>query len=142
MKTYLCGIDPDIFFSGFSIKLKGARELLVVTTLPFYDVIDNIGKLSIGNKLIVYLDAGWLNKKSNFHSAQGAAVREKIASNVGANAQVGKLFADYCLMVDVEHYLIRPTKSKMNAEFFKKATGWQGVTNSEMRDSAALIIGR
>ncbi|MFI8143190.1 hypothetical protein ACFMJ0_23395, partial [Acinetobacter baumannii] len=37
--------------------------------------------------------------------------------------------------------LVKPTKSKLNAEQFNKVTGWQGRTNQEQRDAGMLIWG-
>jgi hypothetical protein len=102
-----------------------------------FEVIETIGLYSHSR---IYIEAGWLNKKSNYHPAQGPKVREAIARNVGENHAVGKLLVEYCEHEGVEFEAVKPYASKIDSKTFKRISGWQGRTNQEKRDAAMLVI--
>jgi len=91
----------------------------------------------------VVVEAGWLNKKSNFHGRanQTKAVGEKIAKAVGANHQIGKLIIEYCNKNKIKVSQVRPKVKKLNSEEFRLFTGYKKRTNPEHRDSAMLVFG-
>jgi len=135
------GIDPDIGLSGYAIMAGGVFE--DIRTLKFFEVCDEIKVTeqicrSIGNSLVVYIEAGWLHKKSNWHGGRGA-VAQKIAKNVGTNHAVGKLFVAFCEHYGIKHEEVLP-KGKVDAKTFWSITGWKPRTNQEQRDAAMLIF--
>jgi len=140
-KIYL-GIDPDVAKSGVAIWNSGEKEFVGLSTLKFFDLTTAI-QFYKNNQLVVVIEAGWLNKKSNFHGRKGQskAVGEKIAKAVGANHQVGKLLIEFCQSVNVDYVEVRPANKKIDAAGFKKITGYEGRTNSEVRDAAMLVFG-
>lgn len=138
------GIDPDVDKSGFAVWCSKSKALKELKVSRFFELIYEIDSIiSEGFEVVVCIEAGWLIKKSNFHSRKGQtkAVGEKIAKAVGANHQVGKLIAEYCDNKKIAFGLIKP-QGKKNADEFKKITGYVKRTNSEMRDSAMLVFGR
>jgi hypothetical protein len=140
-KTFLVGIDPDVERCGFAIKDKETDIIIEVKALHFFDVINRINKLKQEGQVIVYVDAGWLHSKSNWHEAQGKRA-EKIAKNVGNCHQVGKLLCEYFRRKGLKYYAIKPVTSKIDGKAFDRLKVWKGRTNQDMRDAVGLILGR
>ncbi|HFD2140523.1 TPA: hypothetical protein ACF2EA_000235 [Acinetobacter baumannii] len=135
----IIGIDPDLDKSGVAVLKDG---LLRLDNMRFYDLTQyfEVNKDQIKK---VVIEAGWLNKKSNLHGRIGQSKRagERIAKNVGENHATGKLLVEMAESLGLAVLLVKPTKSKLNAEQFNKITGWQGRTNQEQRDAGMLIWG-
>lgn len=140
------GIDPDVDKSG--VAVWNGKQITSLSTMEFFDVISMLQSQRMhtevtDNRCIIYIEGGWLNQPSNFHSKEtGSRRREKIAKNVGANHQIGKLFVEYCKRIGLDYVVLRPEQRKWDCETFKKITGWEGRTNSETRDAARLVFGR
>ncbi len=131
------GIDPDIKESGVAVGVDGRIDNLYV--MKFWDLIDFLDK---NLEATIVIEAGWLNKTANYHATQNKFTAAKIGANVGANWQIGKLLEEYCLYMERNYLLVRPTRSKTDAKEFQLYTGWKKRTNSEQRDAAMLIVGR
>lgn len=142
-KIYV-GIDPDVSKSGVAVwdVLKKNLEL---DNLKFFDLFQNLVYLknNFGERLIVIIEAGWLNK-SNWHAVKcgNSAINAQIGQRTGANHEAGKKIAEMCEYLCLPYELVKPTKSKVNAEYFKKVTGVIGRTNQEQRDAGMLVYGR
>lgn len=139
----IVGIDPDLDKSG--VALLGDNGLQLIN-LTFFDLCS---VLEIERKKIkkVYVEAGWLNKKSNFHNIdknmpiyKRLAICEKVAKNVGENHATGKLIVEMAKGIGLEVVLVKPTSKKLDQNQFKKITGYGKRTNQEQRDAAMLII--
>lgn len=140
------GIDPDLVKSGACLIKQEIFEEQKVTdlkNLEFFDLIamlDHAKKFADENKdkvksLTVFLEAGWLNKKSNYHSAFNKEIAGRIGKNVGENHAIGKLIEQYCKRENIDYKLVKPTSKKWDAQLFKKITKWDKRTNSEQRDA-------
>jgi hypothetical protein len=159
----LIGVDPDVTASGYaSLEInkfevdcgipnswQTTRELKI-HKLKFFEMFDSLNTL---HKLIytfrgqytakVYIEAGWLNTKSNWHgSGKGENVASRIGTKVGANHQVGKLIAEMCEYLGLEYELVQPKTAKMGAILFRKVTKYKGKLDQDMIDAALLIWGR
>ena len=134
------GIDPDIDKSGLCVYDRYADDKMQLFTASFFDVLQTIEEWNSRRRTIVKLEAGWLNKKSNWHGGK-SNVAQKIAKNVGENHAVGKLIEVYCIRNNYQCHLITPKKHKVNAEQFKRLTGYDKRTNQEVRDAAMLVYG-
>ncbi|MGA6877478.1 hypothetical protein [Acinetobacter sp. AND/436] len=137
MTDLIIGIDPDLEKSGVAVLKDGS---LRVCNMSFYDLSQyfEVNKSEIKK---VVIEAGWLNKKSNFRFGHSKSAGEKIAKNVGENHATGKLLAEMAKECGLAVVLVKPTRTKLKAEDFNRITGWQGRTNQEQRDAAMLIIG-
>lgn len=134
----IIGIDPDLTKSGVAI-LSPSLEL---KNLTFAEIVNLFSSQQENIKKVV-IEAGWLNKKANMHGApkQRKSVGEQIARRVGLNHATGMHLADMAESLGLKVVLIRPTRSKKNAEDFKRITGWTGRSNQETRDAAMLVWG-
>jgi hypothetical protein len=150
MKKYdrIVGIDPDVDKSGVA-ELKTDNRYLNVASLIFPQLIDYLIDLKSFVKerdesVIVVVEAGWLNTISNYHTAAGRR-GQRIAKNVGANHQVGKIIVEMCERHDIPVEIVKPLKKmwkgkngKITHEELAAFTGLFGMTNQEGRDAALI----
>jgi DUF1009 family protein len=136
----IIGIDPDIEKSGVAYSVD-YNTRLEMNTLSFVDTLSFIKQHKHAIKC-VYIEAGWLNKKSNWHKAQNMSVASRIGANVGQNQAAGKLLQQCIEAEGIKVVTVRPTAKKLTAEDFEKITKIKTRTNQEMRDAAMLIFGR
>lgn len=155
MINYRIGIDADVDKSGFAvIRIEPFKKSQIVQliTLDLFDLcymlksLHEIYKEADKVEYMVYIEAGWLNNLVNHHSKyfdkklkkwveKNVGAREKTSINVGANLEIGKQIEKFCKKNDIKYKLYKPTSSKWDAKRFKMITGWEGRTNSEMRDA-------
>ena len=140
MTKVIIGIDPDLNKSGVAVAVGG-----VISKLWCLDIVELFKYLDENKGEIkrVYLEAGWLNKKSSWHAAPNAASREKTAYKVGQNHAVGLKIEDMLKHTEIDYELIRPTEAKRNHDEFCILTKWDKriLTNPEKRDAGMLIVG-
>lgn len=141
-KQLRIGIDPDLDKSGYCLiesEPFGKQRITVLSTLPFWELIETIEKvnrfITTDETLMIFIEAGWLNKVSNYHGAVNKSVAGRIGKNVGENHAVGKLLEQYCKACNIPYKLVKPESKKWDAELFKKITGWKNRTNQEHRDA-------
>jgi sulfur carrier protein ThiS len=138
MKTFI-GIDPDVTKSGVAYKNGKTVELY---NYSFFDLFDYLKSLKLSHeKIIVYIECGFLNK-SNWHTTNGSsAINAQIGQRTGANHETAKKIVEMCVYLELKYFEIKPTKSKVNADFFKQITKIDKRTNQEQRDAYMLIHG-
>ena len=136
-KTFI-GIDPDVNKSG--VAYKNGKDV-VLKNLKFFDLFDYLKDLVLSEEnLEVYIECGFLNK-SNWHAVNGSnAINANIGQRTGANHETAKKIVEMCEYLKIKHFKIKPTRSKVNAEFFKQITKLDLRTNQETRDAYMLIF--
>jgi hypothetical protein len=144
----IIAIDPDVDKSGVA-DLSPLHRILDVASLSFPQLIDYLQtrkKVSATAKttLLVVVEAGWINKISNYHTAAGRR-GQRIAKNVGANSQVGKMIVEMCEYYAIPVTIVKPLKKcwkgkhgKITREELEYFTGLTGQNNQEERDAALL----
>jgi hypothetical protein len=137
MSNLIIGIDPDLEKSGVATMEVKKLEL---SCMAFPDLMDYLITFKPNIKKIV-IEAGWLNKKSNWHGAKSVELAARIGKNVGENHATGKLIAQMCESMGFVVELVKPTSAKVNADYFKRITDYVGRTNQEVRDAAMLVWG-
>lgn len=147
------GIDPDVEKSGYAIVLDG--EVDSVHTMKAAELLEEL-KETINNthpydKLVIVIEAGWLNS-SNWHigaycNAHRAA---KIGESVGRCHEVGKIIHEWCehhakYHDNVKVLAVKPLRkrwrgkdNKITAEELQHITGYTQRTNQEGRDACLL----
>jgi hypothetical protein len=138
-KDLYIGIDPDLDRSGVAIWAGNDREL-VLKNLTFWQLCDFLREHK-ERIVVVRVEAGWLNLKSNFHNRYGQTKRmgEAIARNVGENHAVGKLICQMCIYLELLYEEVQPKAHKTDKQLFRAITGYGGRTNQETRDATMLI---
>jgi len=143
MSKIFIGIDPDVDKSGVACWRQSDKKLFVFL-LPFFGLYKQLETISNNKQeAIVFIEAGWLNKKSNFHGRIGQSknVGERIAKNVGANHETGRKIVEMCEYLNLPYELVVPKKAKTTPEYFKQLTKIE-TRNQEMIDASMLVFGR
>lgn len=137
----LIGIDPDTEKSGVATKI--GREL-ILQNLTFFQLFEMLLFYETEEpKPIIYIECGFLNQ-SNWHKKtnSSASINAKIGERTGANFEVAKKICEMCEYLGLEYMKVKPTRSKVNADFFKQITGIEKRTNQEQRDAFMLIFNK
>ena len=110
------GIDPDAIKSGFAVLDRRERDNVQInaTALPFPVLLANIGMIlgtcsRENKKMCVVVEAGWMERKSNFHGAQGHRA-EKIAKDVGRNHETGRKIIEMLDYQGIDNIAVHPLK--------------------------------
>lgn len=141
MKQIIIGIDPDIDKSGVA-ALDHGDEYFDMWEMTFFEIFNMLQKHKERIKM-VYIEAGHLNKKSNWHKyGKGEGVAARIGKNVGSNHQVGRLLEQMCQYLSVPYTMVKPMGKKDVDEFYD-ITGIKTLKkDQDKRDAAMLIWGR
>jgi hypothetical protein len=132
----IIGIDPDFEASGVALFRGG--ELDYSGTMPFFALIEFLNN---HRDALVLIEAGWLNRKKNWHVAGwNAEKRERVAYNVGMNHTIGRLIEKFCIENAIQYQLIKPTSSKLRKEYFEQVTGIEKRTNQDERDAVMIVL--
>ena len=145
----IIAIDPDVHKSGVSYLEVSTRKL-EVSNMTFPQLLDYLQffrrecQIVKQQKVVVVVEAGWLNKVSNYHT-QASKAGQRIAKNVGSNHETGRKIVEmakhYGLEV-VEHAPLckcwRGKDGKITHDELAQFTGLKGSTNQDSRDSAIL----
>lgn len=133
--TIKIGIDPDVSASGYCIK---DENIIKYGTAKFFDLCDIINNYDVDSDVLVIIEGGWLNKRSNWHNSANAKTAQRIAKNVGANHQIGKLFVEFCEHEKIEYKIVKP-QGKKTEKFVKMLTDLD-VKNQDVRDAIMLVF--
>lgn len=148
---YVIGIDPDSEKSGVC-RLNIEARNVELSTLEFPQLIDYVKNIQngcsyMGLKLIVVVEAGWLNQShwhlSRYDSKQLAASK---GNAVGRNHQTGKLIVQMLKHNDIKVEEVRPLKKCWKGpdgkithdEIAYFIPGFPKRSNQETRDAALI----
>mgnify|MGYP001164605831 CR=1 FL=1 len=137
----IIGIDPDCELNGYA-EWDIKQKRLTVSKQSFFQIFDILHS-SKNDIALVRIEAGWHNKKSNFHSnsSQSKSVGENIAKKVGSNHETGRKLVEMCQYLDIQVEEVKPLGTKsVDAKLFKKMTGIAIRTNQDMRDAGMLVF--
>jgi len=130
----IIGIDPGVN-TGFAVAQEG--ELTSVTCMPACEAENAILIHASQRKVFVWFEDArlrtWFGSKGR-EALQGA----------GSIKRDCHRWKEWLEFHDIPHGVVAPrnNKTKLDAEQFKKITGWAGRTNEHGRDAAMLIYGR
>ncbi|MEA1228786.1 hypothetical protein ODQ17_05365 [Acinetobacter sp. IRS14] len=148
MSKVLIGVDTGVH-TGFAVafdKGKGGQlhevETLTIT-LAMNKVLELAGEYGKENLMLFIEDARlrtWFGNADARQARSGAGVREGIGS-VKRDAQI---WEQWCIEQGLKYKMIHPAanKTKTDAKYFLKLTGWAKRTNEHARDAAMLVFGR
>lgn len=132
----MIGIDPG---KNTGIAICESGKIAKLYTSDFWGAIEAIDTHPDAFIVIELPDTKhvWHNKAKT----KGAIQRTGV--NVGSVIREAQLLRDYLVRNGREHITQKPTGigKNMNADKFKRLTGWSGRTNEHMRDAAILCVG-
>ena len=150
MKNLILGIDADVDKSGIAIYSKTSKTLQY-NSLSFFDLLEYL-KTVKESVDFVKVEAGWLNKKSNFRNTKIKNVSDAISRKVGENHAVGKKIVEMCDYLGIKNKLSRPhmkrwkgREGKITHEELIKLLNPLGIeinkkTNQDVRDSILICL--
>ncbi|MDY5968636.1 MAG: hypothetical protein SPJ13_01270 [Bacteroidales bacterium] len=141
----IIGIDPDREKSGVA-RLGVKNRVIELYNMAFPELLDFIQaehrKIGTMFRLLVVVEAGWMVPSVNFHPSQGRRA-QKIAYDVGANAETGRKIVEMCRHWGIEVREQHPLKliwrkGKISADEFQQVTGFAGRCNQDARDAGLI----
>lgn len=146
---YIAAIDPDLNASGVAVWDSASKCWVLAEKVSIENIVsilDGIPK----NELIIYVEAGWMNKKSNFRKTKSWGTTEAISMKVGQNHAMGKTIVKILEAAGCTVQTFKPLRKGI----FKKSTGWtkygreyvqeqSGITkriNDEVRDAIYAVL--
>jgi hypothetical protein len=132
---FLIGIDPGVK-TGYAQYSLVSRHLVSIRTMKIHESIMNILFTCNDSKVLVRLEDA--RKRKWF----GNAGREQL-QGAGSIKRDCKILEDFLTDYNIDFELVAPknNKTKINEDYFKKLTGWQGRTSNHARDAAMLVFG-
>ena len=110
MVKTIIAVDPDVTKSGVT-ALDVTSKSLSTYAMSFPDLIDFIYSFPEKESIHIAVEAGWLNRKSNFHGYYGNR-GERIAKDVGANHETGKKIVEMCEHKGYSVSLVKPLEKR------------------------------
>lgn len=93
--SLIIGIDPDIRKSGVAI-LDTRTKALELKSLSLPNLMVELTQYQAREDILVVVEAGWVNKITNYHTGAYGRANNRIAYSVGCNHQIGKDIIDIC----------------------------------------------
>ena len=111
--SLIIGIDPDCKLSGYAEWDMKQQRLTSVAKHSFFEIF-KVLEAQRDEIALVRIEAGWLNKKSNFlvFHGQSKAAGERIAKNVGSNHETGKKLVEMANYLDLKVEEVKPLGTK------------------------------
>jgi hypothetical protein len=133
----ILGIDPGVN-NGCALFIDG--NLINLLTLSTLDLIKKMYSSSENRFNAIIIEDSRLQSHLFTDKKANTASRLKIARNVGQLDCICGIFQSLCLELGIDYIAISPKEKgkKLNADEFKKVTGWQGKSNQHERDSAMV----
>lgn len=133
MKRFVCAFDPDITASGVAVWDQKEKAWHKVIKVPIEDTLGFLSEYS-KEDLIIYVEAGYLNKKANFRRGHKFSVSEEMAMRVGQNHAVGKITVRMLRKAGYEVFEVRPLKKG----FMKNDSGWTPAGRKHLYEISGL----
>ncbi|MDX7880471.1 hypothetical protein [Acinetobacter nosocomialis] len=148
MSKVLIGIDTGVH-TGFAVAFDQGKggQLQEVESLTITQAMSKVLEFAAENgkeNLMLFIEDArlrtWFGRIDSEQKKYGAGVREGIGS-VKRDAQI---WEDWCKEQGLKYQMIHPAanKTKTDAKYFSKLTGWAKRTNEHARDAAMLVFGR
>lgn len=151
MSEFTIGIDPDLHKSGIAVWNASHAKWDLHKAIPNEDIIDTLSDIAPASKSKIYLEAGWVNKKSNFRGGNYRTAQAK-ARNVGENHAAGKMLVKMLEKAGYQVFLVRPLskgngilKSKQGSwtqhgrKWIQERSGISEKMNDDVRDAVYLV---
>ena len=148
----MIGIDPGVN-TGFAVWDAVKREFVTIGTGSFWEAIRELDKYSNpmprpgARHAAVYIEAPQMNRPTfggGYHNgANGVRTREKVSRNVGMNIRDSQLIMEYCAMIGLLYFPIKPgkyTKTKLKSDDFRSITGENRRISEHARDAAMMVF--
>ena len=131
------GIDTGKH-TGFAVWDSVTHQLVELSTLLIHQAMERVQWYSqvYGDILVIYEDA-----RQRKWYGDNARAKQQGAGSVKRDCTI---WEDFLTDLEINHRGVAPQRgaTKLNAEYFRKITGWKGRTSEHARDAAMLVFGR
>ena len=144
----LIGIDPGEH-TGMAVWDTHLGEFRQVCTLPLWEAMEEVKRWSYSCDLapapvrfaVIFEDARqrtWFAPERNQSEYRGKLM------GAGAAKRDARIWEEFLEGMHIPYQAIRPApgRTKWNADYWAKVTGWKGRTSEHARDAALLVFGR
>jgi len=131
---YYIGIDTGVN-TGFAVWDSEEKKFLLIETTMIHRAMDWVKQYSERNDTLVRFEDARLRKWF------GNAGREQL-QGAGSIKRDAKVWEDFLkdILCPCEAVAPKNNKTKLNADTFKKITGWEKQTSEHSRDAAMLVF--
>lgn len=137
---------PDLYIgidSGTTTGISGwkpaERKLVFVESMMIHRAMERVRFYkSIHYVMVLVEDA----RLATF--GRGGHIDMLKAQGAGSIKRDAAIWQDFLTDMKIPFQMVRPAKAftKLDADKFKRTTGWMGKTNNHARDSAMIVYGR
>lgn len=133
-KNYIVCIDTGVN-TGYAVFDLDKEKFITISTMKIHTAMFNVKDIQESINYVIVEDA----RLATF--GRKRAVDQLKAQGAGSIKRDAKIWEDYLNDLGIKYKMKRPKKSltKVNANDFKKITGWTGRTSQHARDAAMLI---
>lgn len=146
---YLVAIDPDLNKSGVAAWNTQTREWIIAQTVSIENILSELADLP-PVETTVYVEAGYLIKKSNLRGGNYRAAQAK-ARNVGENHATGKLICKLLRAAGYNVIEFKPlrkgafktlegTWTEIGRRYVQQQSGLSHRMNDEARDAIYTVL--
>lgn len=137
---YYIGIDTGVN-TGFAVWNSRDRKFWYIETMMIHKALEMVANWSKTYSLFIRIEDA---RKRKYIPWQKDEKRERgRREGAGSVKRDAKIWEDFCIEKNIPFEMVAPknNKTKINADAFRKMTGFKGRTNEHMRDSAMLVYG-
>lgn len=135
---HVVGIDPGTA-TGIADYDVVAGELCIVECWRFWIAYEFLVSFYDRSSTLVIVEDASLISPTFHHKALTEAAKAKTSQRVGQVKRESQLLIEGLRRAGFFVQGVKP-RGKMNADQFKRLTGWQGKTNSHSRDAGAMAF--
>lgn len=134
---YILGIDSGTN-TGFALYFRPEKRFLILQTIKIHKALDWTLELHRKHPGNLYLRVEDANKATGGRSGDA-----HMAVGAGSIMRDGRIWRDFMEDYGIPHEMCKPNRktTKLDSKIFKQITGWQGQTNSHMRDAGMIVWG-
>lgn len=142
-------IDPDLNRSGVAVWHNPSRTWLLTESVSIENILEVLSPLS-KTETTVYVECGWMVKKSNFRNTANRGHSENIAMKVGQNHATGKLIIKLLEAAGYTVIKFKPLKkgifkdekgwTQHGRDYVKKQSGLTCRMNDDTRDAIFTVL--
>jgi hypothetical protein len=135
---YYIGIDTGTT-TGFALWDAKEKRFLIVESMKIHEAMMQITALSNDELAMTMIRVEDARKRKWF----GNSGREQL-QGAGSIKRDAVIWEDFLIDLKANFQMVAPknNKTKLDAESFKRITGWKESTNVHCRDGAMLVFGR
>lgn len=129
----IIAIDPDLIKSGVAVFNQELKDWVFARTISIENIVAELKQFKPSDT-IIFVECGWLNKKSNFRQTVNRRVSDNISMKVGQNHATGKIII---ALLEAAGYTVEKFRPLVKG-IFKTTKGWTKVGKEYIAKQSGL----